>query len=134
MENMDRNTVQDTLYPDCPIRNVLARIGDKWSMLVIYTLHASGTMRFGELLHAVPDISQKMLTVTLRTLEEDGFVSRTIYPEIPPHVEYALTERAHSMLPHVSALLEWAKANMDAILADRRKRKGQNQAATRGNS
>lgn len=119
---MNRNYIQDTLYPDCPIRNVLARIGDKWSMLVLYTLSGNGTMRFGELLRAMPDISQKMLTVTLRTLEEDGFVSRTIYPEIPPRVEYALTERAYSMLPYVSALLDWAKANMDAILADRRKR------------
>lgn len=122
---MNRTTVQDALYPDCPIRNVLARIGDKWSMLVIYTLHGIGTMRFGELLRALPDISQKMLTVTLRTLEEDGFVSRTVYPEIPPRVEYALTERAHSMLPYVSALLDWAKANMDAILADRKRRIGQ---------
>lgn len=122
MKYMDRNTVQNMLYPDCPIRNVLVRIGDKWSLLVIYTLHGNGTMRFGELLRAIPDISQKMLTVTLRTLEEDGFVSRTIYPEIPPRVEYALTERAFSMLPHVNALLDWAKENMEAILADRRRK------------
>lgn len=118
---MNRTVVQDFLYPDCPIRNVLARIGDKWSMLVIYTLNGHGTLRFGELLRAIPDISQKMLTVTLRTLEEDGFVSRAIYPQIPPRVEYALTERACSMLPHVSALLEWAKCNMNAILSDRKK-------------
>lgn len=120
---MNRTLLQDALYPDCPIRNVLARIGDKWSLLVIYTLNGAGTMRFGELLRALPDISQKMLTVTLRTLEEDGFVSRTIWPEIPPRVEYALTERALSMLPHVNALLDWAKANMDAILADRMSRR-----------
>ena len=119
---MNRTTVQDALYPDCPIRNVLSRIGDKWSMLVIYTLNGEGTMRFGELLRALPDISQKMLTVTLRTLEEDGFVSRTVYPEIPPRVEYELTERARSMLPHVNALLNWAKANMDAILTDRKRK------------
>ena len=112
---------EGTTYPDCPIRNVLARIGDKWSMLVIYTLNGNGTMRFGELLRALPDISQKMLTVTLRTLEEDGFVKRTVYPEVPPRVEYTLTRRAHSMLPHVDALLGWAKDNMQSILEDRAK-------------
>lgn len=118
---MNRTTADGTLYPDCPIRNVLARIGDKWSLLVIYTLNETGTMRFGQLLRSLPDISQKMLTVTLRTLEEDGFVERTIYPEVPPRVEYTLTRRAHSMLPHVNALLEWAKANMRSILEDRAK-------------
>jgi len=117
---MDRTTVRDALCPQCPIRNVLARIGDKWSLLVIYTLDRNSPMRFGELLRALPDISQKMLTVTLRTLEEDGFVTRTVYPEIPPRVEYALTERAQSLLPHVNALIGWAAGHMEAILADRR--------------
>ena len=81
---MDRTTLRDALCPECPIRNVLARLGDKWSLLVIYTLDRSPSMRFGELLRALPDISQKMLTVTLRMLEEDGFVTRSVYPEIPP--------------------------------------------------
>ncbi len=117
---MDRTSLHDTLYPDCPIRNVLARIGDKWSLLVIYTLDRAPVMRFGELRRALPDISQKMLAVTLRTLEEDGFVSRTVFPEIPPRVEYALTARARSLLPHVNALLGWAADHMEAILADRR--------------
>lgn len=117
---MDRTSLRDALCPDCPIRNVLARIGDKWSLLVIYTLDRASAMRFGELLRALPDISQKMLTVTLRTLEEDGFVSRTVFPEIPPRVEYSLTERARSLLPHVNALIGWAADHMEAILADRR--------------
>ncbi len=117
-------TADRLTYPDCPIRNVLARIGNKWSLLVLYTLDANGTMRFGELLRALPDISQKMLAATLRMLEEDGFVERTVYPEVPPRVEYALTRRACSMLPHVNALLEWAKENMDAIMADRAKHAG----------
>ena len=121
---MNRNTIQDTLYPDCPIRNILARISDKWSLLVIYTLDNGGTMRFGALLRALPDISQKMLTVTLRTLEEDGLVSRKIYPEIPPRVEYALTQRALSLLPHVNALIGWAKENMDDIIYDRKRYSG----------
>ena len=123
---MDRTTLRDALCPECPIRNVLARLGDKWSLLVIYTLDRSPSMRFGELLRALPDISQKMLTVTLRTLEEDGLVTRSVYPEIPPRVEYALTERARSLLPHVNALIGWAAENMEAILAGRQRVRSEN--------
>ncbi|WP_304582800.1 helix-turn-helix domain-containing protein [uncultured Alistipes sp.] len=123
---MDRTTLRDALCPECPIRNVLARLGDKWSLLVIYTLDRSPSMRFGELLRALPDISQKMLTVTLRMLEEDGLVTRSVYPEIPPRVEYALTERARSLLPHVNALIGWAAENMEAILADRQRVRSEN--------
>jgi len=118
---MDRTTVRDALAPDCPIRNILARIGDKWSLLVIYTLSQRTSMRFGELLRALPDISQKMLTVTLRMLEADGLVTRTAWLEIPPRVEYALTSRAQSLLPHVNALIAWAEEHMTAILDDRRR-------------
>ena len=117
---MDRNTVCDTLHPDCPIRNVLARIGDKWSLLVIFTLDRMPSARFGALLRTLPDISQKMLTVTLRTLEEDGLVVRTVYPEIPPRVEYRLTARAQSLLPHIHALIGWAQEHMQEILDDRK--------------
>ncbi len=120
---MNRTAVQDALYPGCPIRNILTRLCDKWSLLVIHTLDEKGTLRFGELLRTLPDISQKMLTVTLRTLEEDGLVSRTIYPEIPPRVEYALTERARTLLPRLYALVEWALENMPAILEDRKRAK-----------
>ncbi|MBP3455368.1 MAG: helix-turn-helix transcriptional regulator [Alistipes sp.] len=116
---MDRQPLQSPVYPDCPIRNVLSRIGDKWSLLVIYTLTDAEKMRFGELLRAIPDISQKMLTVTLRTLEQDGLVSRRVYAEIPPRVEYALTDRARSLLPHVNALIGWAQDHMQEIIADR---------------
>ncbi len=120
---MERNMTEDPLFPDCPIRNILSRIADKWSLLVIYTLDRAGreATRFKELQRSIPDISQKMLTVTLRTLEDDGYVSRTVYPEVPPRVEYALTPRAHSLLPHINALMDWAKENSDAIMADRRK-------------
>lgn len=76
-------------------------------------------MRFKEIQRAIPDISQKMLTVTLRTLEEDGFVTRTVYPEVPPRVKYALTDRAMSLLPHINALIGWALDNMEAIMRDR---------------
>lgn len=77
-------------------------------------------MRFNELQKAIPDISQKMLTVTLRTLEEDGYVTRKIYPEVPPRVEYTLTARAKSLLPHISDLIGWAIENFDAVVADRK--------------
>lgn len=119
---MDRNTIEDVLFPDCPIRNILARISDKWSLLVLYTLHSSGkqTMRFKELQRGIPDISQKMLTVTLRTLEEDGYITRTVYPEVPPRVEYAVTARTESLIPHISALIGWAIENMEAIIKDRK--------------
>lgn len=108
------------MFPGCPIRNVLARIGDKWSLLVLYTLDGAEPMRFGALRKAIPDISQKMLTVTLRTLEEDGYLTRSIYPEVPPRVEYALTERAKSLLPHINGLIAWAIENMDAIKGERK--------------
>ena len=119
---MNRTTIESALFPDCPIRNILARIGDKWSLLVIYTLNKSEneSVRFKELQRKIPDISQKMLTVTLRTLEEDGYVTRTVYPEVPPRVEYTLTDRAKSLLPHVDSLIGWALENAGAIMKDRK--------------
>lgn len=116
---MVRTEIQNELYPDCPIRNILARISDKWFILVLFTLNQSALMRFNALQKNIPDISQKMLTVTLRTLEEDGFVRRQVYAEVPPRVEYSLTDRAVSLLPHINSLITWAKDNMNAILVDR---------------
>lgn len=116
---MARTEIQNELYPDCPVRNILARISDKWSILILFTLNQSELMRFNALQKNIPDISQKMLTVTLRTLEEDGFVKRQVYAEVPPRVEYSLTDRATSLLPHINSLIMWAKENMDAILMDR---------------
>ena len=120
---MNKTPLKEAVFPDCPIRNVLARISSKWSLLIIYTLNKTGksTMRFKELQREIPDISQKMLTVTLRTLENDGYVTRTVYPEVPPRVEYALTPRTHSLLPHIDALIKWALENSDAIMRDRKR-------------
>lgn len=120
---MDRTTIEDALFPDCPIRNILAKLCDKWSLLVIYTIDNAGKdfIRFKELHRAIPDISQKMLTVTLRTLEADGYITRTIYPEVPPRVEYSLTERTRSLLPHIKVLIKWALENSTAIMDDRKK-------------
>ena len=117
---MERSRTERALFPGCPIRNVLARIGDKWSLLVLYTLERAGEpMRFGALRKALPDISQKMLTVTLRTLEQDGYLTRKVWPEVPPRVEYALTERARSLLPHINGLIAWAAEHMEAIKEER---------------
>lgn len=120
---MDRTTIEDAVFPNCPIRNILAKLCDKWSLLVIYTLNKSKkeSVRFKELQREIPDISQKMLTVTLRTLEDDGYITRTVYPEVPPRVEYALTKRALSLIPHINALIGWALENKDAIIKDRKK-------------
>lgn len=92
----------------CPIRNVLDRFGDKWSILTLLTLNNQGVLRFGELGRFIPDVSQKMLTSTLRSLEKDGYVSRKVYPEIPPRVEYRLTELGETLIPHLNGLVEWA--------------------------
>ena len=116
---MDRKMIQDAAFPKCPIRNVLARIGDKWTMLVLYTLEQHGTMRFNDLYRGIPDISQKMLTATLRTLTEDGLIHRELFPGVPPKVEYSLTDRGRSLLPHLDSLIGWAIENFDAILSER---------------
>lgn len=118
---MNRNELRNEFAPDCPIRNILARICDKWSLLVLYTLKQEPVMRFNTLQKNIPDISQKMLTTTLRTLEDDGFVTRKVYAVVPPRVEYSLTERALSLLPYIDQLTAWAKDNMDFILKDREK-------------
>jgi DNA-binding HxlR family transcriptional regulator len=105
----------------CPIRDILDRIGDKWSILIVWNLNENGTTRFNELHRKIPDISQKMLTTTLRTLEKDGLVTRQIYPEIPPRVEYCLTETGISLIPHIQALIGWAQQNKEAIMISREK-------------
>ncbi len=104
---------------NCPVRNVLDRIGDKWSMLVILVLEEGETLRFGEIHKVIGTISQKMLTVTLKSLEADGLVSRQVYAQIPPKVEYELTERGKSLLPHLHGLLGWAKENQIEIRSSR---------------
>ncbi len=120
---MNRALIEDLVFPGCPIRNILSRISDKWSLLVIYTLDKSEkeAVRFKELQRQIPDISQKMLTVTLRTLEEDGYVTRTVYPEVPPRVEYSLTDLSKSLIPHINSLINWALENMKTIIQHRKR-------------
>lgn len=105
--------------PNCPVRDVLDRIGDKWSMLVLLVLEKGEVMRFNELYGAVENISQKMLTVTLKSLEADGLLKRTVYAQIPPKVEYALTARGKSLMPHLHSLVGWANKNITKIIESR---------------
>lgn len=99
---------------DCPVRNVLDRVGDKWTLLIMVRL-ADGPQRFSALKRAVGDISKRMLTQTLRTLERDGLVTRTVHPTTPPAVDYRLTELGRSALGPVAGLLAWAEESHDAI-------------------
>ena len=114
MENINR-------VESCPVRDVLSRLGDKWTMLVLITLNAQGTMRFSDIQKSVNDISQRMLTVTLRSLESDGLVVRKVYAEVPPRVEYQLTAIGGSLIPHINSLIGWALDNMNGILEHRQR-------------
>lgn len=117
---MNRSEIRDALYPNCPIRNVLSRVGDKWSMLVLFTLESNNNQRFKELQRNIPDISQKMLTTTLKMLEADGLILRVVFSEIPPRVEYSLTKKGESLLPLINNLISWASDNMEDIIESRR--------------
>lgn len=117
---MNRSEIRDALYPNCPIRNVLSRVGDKWSMLVLFTLESNNNQRFKELQRNIPDISQKMLTTTLKMLEADGLILRVAFSEIPPRVEYSLTKKGESLLPLINNLILWASDNMEDIIESRR--------------
>ena len=101
------------------VSQILSRIGDKWSVLVVMLL-GQGPKRFNELRRELGSISQKMLSATLRGLERDGFVSRTVHPTVPPRVDYALTDLGRELLCPVAALGEWAITNIDRIEAARR--------------
>ncbi len=102
----------------CPVRHVLNGIGDKWTILVLTALK-SGPMRFSELRRAIADISQRMLTVTLRKLERDGFVSREVTPTVPARVDYELTDLGKSLVGTLAPLAEWALNHRDPIAKSR---------------
>ncbi len=105
----------------CPVRNVIDRFGDKWSMLVLLILNDCEVLRFNEIHKYINSISQKMLSVTLKSLESDGLVSRKVYPQVPPKVEYALTDMGRTLIPHLGALVTWANKNHEVIKASRKK-------------
>ncbi|GAA1465200.1 winged helix-turn-helix transcriptional regulator [Microbacterium thalassium] len=105
-----RDTNEGVFTPACPSRVVLDHVMSKWGVLVLLAL-SDGTARWGELRRTVEGISEKMLASTLRTLERDGLVDRTSYPEVPPRVEYALTERGRELMQHMLPLMQWIAEN-----------------------
>jgi DNA-binding HxlR family transcriptional regulator len=105
----------------CPVKDIMATYGDKWSMYTILLLGQHKKMRFNEMRSAITGISQRMLAVTLRSLEQDGMISRTLFPQIPPRVEYCLTELGESLLKQILEFATWAEANFDSIMKARKK-------------
>ena len=110
-ENLKKYTGTDS----CPVRNIIARFSGKWSVLVLCVLAENESTRFNEVGKAIPDISPKVLTDTLKNLESAKLVSRKLYAEIPPKVEYSLTELGKSLMPHIESLVGWAIENFETI-------------------
>lgn len=105
---------------NCPVRNVVARFGNKWSLLILLVLSELGVGRFSELIRIIPDISSKVLSKELKVLEADGLISRKAYAIIPPKVEYSLTNRGRTLIPLILPIVEWAKENMKPIKKSRK--------------
>ncbi|MCB0196364.1 MAG: helix-turn-helix transcriptional regulator [Anaerolineae bacterium] len=116
---MDNPITPNVLDPNCGSRRALDLIADKWTMLVVYVLAAHKTVRYGELQRHIGGISQKMLTQTLRKMEQDGLVTRTVYPVVPPKVEYALTDLGCTLIEPLTALCQWSEAYMHHVEAAR---------------
>ncbi|WP_290044343.1 helix-turn-helix domain-containing protein [uncultured Muribaculum sp.] len=104
----------------CPVRNVIARFGNKWALLTVLIIGEQGVIRFNELSRLIPDVSSRVLSSTLRTLEADGFIDRKVYAVVPPKVEYSLTTLGKSLLPLIQQLTEWAQTNMKTVMAHRK--------------
>lgn len=117
---MRKKEERNAIIEICPVRNVIARFGNKWALLVILILHENRVLRFNELGRLIPDVSSRVLSGTLRTLEADGLVARKVYPEVPPKVEYSLTEIGNSLVPFIVQLTEWAQKNMKSIIKHRK--------------
>jgi DNA-binding HxlR family transcriptional regulator len=117
---MKKKVVNFNKIENCPVRNIISKLGDKWSLLILLTLHTNGIMRFNEIHKSIGEISQRMLTVTLRSLEADGLILRKVYPEIPPKVEYKLTKLSKSLMPHITNLIDWAIENTEKIMTNRK--------------
>lgn len=118
---MQKKEEKNSIIEFCPIRNVIARFGNKWAFLVLLIIHEHEVIRFNELCREIPDVSSRVLSGTLRTLEADGLISRKAYPVVPPKVEYRLTNIGLSLIPHIIQLTEWAQKNMKRIVSHREK-------------
>lgn len=117
---MAKNLEKYSIIEICPIRNVVSRFGNKWSFLIILLLSENGSTRFGQLGKLIPDISTKVLSNTLRVLEADGLLKRTVFPEVPVRVEYELTDTGRSLVPIILSLTEWAQNHMSSIMQHRK--------------
>ncbi|MDE6328997.1 MAG: helix-turn-helix transcriptional regulator [Duncaniella sp.] len=117
---MSRKDATNSIIEICPIRNIVARFGDKWSLLVLLIIDGEGTVRFNELGRMIPDISTRVLSGTLKTLEADGLVNRKVYAQVPPKVEYTLTDTGKSLIPLIMQLTEWAQKNMKSVMKHRK--------------
>ena len=116
--------MEKNINVNCPVAATLHLIGGKYKALLLW--HLSGrVLRFNQLRQLVPEATPKMLTQQLRELEQDGLINRKVYPVVPPKVEYSLTDRAMSLLPHINSLISWAQENMNDIINDRKRRRGQ---------
>lgn len=113
---LKENLQKYTRIESCPVRNVVARFSGKWAMLVLCILSENETTRFNAIAKAIPDISPKVLTETLKSLESDKLIKRELFAEIPPRVEYSLTDLGKSLIPHIENLLGWAVENFNVIL------------------
>lgn len=117
---MRRKEDKNSIIEICPVRNVIARFGNKWALLVVLVLSENRNCRFNSLTRLIPDISARVLSSTLKTLEADGLVARKVYSEVPPKVEYSLTETGESLVPIILELTAWAQKNMKSIIRHRK--------------
>ena len=108
---LQENLKKYTCIENCIIRNVISKFTGKWAILILCVLYEGGRLRFNLINRAIPDLSPKVLTQTLKTLEEIDLVSRTVYSEIPPRVEYSLTKKGDSLMPNILNLIDWAIQN-----------------------
>ena len=112
---LQENLKKFTCIEECPVRNVIARFSGKWQMLVLCVLAENEATRFNAIGKAIPDISPKVLTDTLKNLERDNLISRSVYAEIPPRVEYSLTELGRSLMPVIGNIISWAIENFEKV-------------------
>lgn len=110
-------------YEYCSASPVLEWLGDKWALVVLLKLHENGIMRFNELYKLIPAISEKMLSTTLRSLETDGLIHRKVYPEVPPRVEYFVSDFGMTLIPHLESIMQWGQDSFEEIMRNRKKHK-----------
>lgn len=119
---MKKKEQLNSIIEICPIRNVVARFGNKWALLIILVLSENEPIRYNEIRRIIPDISARVLAATLRTLEADGLVVREAFQEVPPRVQYSLSDTGRSLVPIIVQLTEWAQNNMKSIVEHRNSR------------